>query len=152
MSQHRVFAPKIAVSFRRRAGCRRAGYLAPELHARPKRAGAEQQACGFVGPFLAQSLAAVFSGDRTRQPAFGNRQPGNVAAHLVEDFLLRLRTGEVRARVTDGVDEARHRIAEDDLARVGVVLAPDDGRPVDLEYIRMRGDRITLRSNLLRGE
>ncbi|MGE2835006.1 GntR family transcriptional regulator [Mycobacterium sp. SMC-4] len=27
----------------------------------------------------------------------------------------------------------------------------DDGRPVDLEYIRMRGDRITLRSNLIRG-
>jgi len=27
----------------------------------------------------------------------------------------------------------------------------DDGRPVDLEYIRMRGDRITLRSNLVRG-
>ena len=27
----------------------------------------------------------------------------------------------------------------------------DDGRPVDLEYIRMRGDRITLRGNLLRG-
>lgn len=26
----------------------------------------------------------------------------------------------------------------------------DDGTPVDLEYIRMRGDRITLRSNLLR--
>jgi GntR family transcriptional regulator len=26
-----------------------------------------------------------------------------------------------------------------------------DGRPVDLEYIRMRGDRITLRSNLIRG-
>jgi GntR family transcriptional regulator len=28
----------------------------------------------------------------------------------------------------------------------------DDGRPVDLEYIRMRGDRITLRGNLNRGE
>lgn len=28
----------------------------------------------------------------------------------------------------------------------------DDGRPVDLEYIRMRGDRITLRSNLIRGK
>jgi GntR family transcriptional regulator len=28
----------------------------------------------------------------------------------------------------------------------------DDGRPVDLEYIRMRGDRITLRGNLVRGE
>jgi len=28
----------------------------------------------------------------------------------------------------------------------------DDGRPVDLEYIRMRGDRITLRSNLVRGD
>lgn len=28
----------------------------------------------------------------------------------------------------------------------------DDGRPVDLEYIRMRGDRITLRGNLSRGE
>lgn len=27
----------------------------------------------------------------------------------------------------------------------------DDGRPVDLEYIRMRGDRITLRGNLIRG-
>ena len=27
----------------------------------------------------------------------------------------------------------------------------DDGRPVDLEYIRMRGDRITLRSNLNQG-
>jgi GntR family transcriptional regulator len=27
----------------------------------------------------------------------------------------------------------------------------DDGRPVDLEYIRMRGDRITLRGNLVRG-
>jgi GntR family transcriptional regulator len=27
----------------------------------------------------------------------------------------------------------------------------DDGRPVDLEYIRMRGDRITLRGNLTRG-
>lgn len=26
----------------------------------------------------------------------------------------------------------------------------DDGRPVDLEYIRMRGDRITLRANLIR--
>jgi len=26
----------------------------------------------------------------------------------------------------------------------------DDGRPVDLEYIRMRGDRITLRGNLTR--
>ncbi|OBG21681.1 GntR family transcriptional regulator [Mycolicibacterium celeriflavum] len=26
----------------------------------------------------------------------------------------------------------------------------DDGRPVDLEYIRMRGDRITMRGNLLR--
>jgi GntR family transcriptional regulator len=26
----------------------------------------------------------------------------------------------------------------------------DDGRPVDLEYIRMRGDRITMRSNLIR--
>jgi GntR family transcriptional regulator len=28
----------------------------------------------------------------------------------------------------------------------------DDGRPVDLEYIRMRADRITLRGNLVRGE
>lgn len=28
----------------------------------------------------------------------------------------------------------------------------DDGRPVDLEYIRMRGDRITLRGNLKRGQ
>jgi GntR family transcriptional regulator len=28
----------------------------------------------------------------------------------------------------------------------------DDGRPVDLEYIRMRGDRITLRGNLTRSE
>jgi GntR family transcriptional regulator len=28
----------------------------------------------------------------------------------------------------------------------------DDGRPVDLEYIRMRGDRITMRGNLLRDE
>ena len=27
----------------------------------------------------------------------------------------------------------------------------EDGRPVDLEYIRMRGDRITLRSHLIRG-
>jgi GntR family transcriptional regulator len=26
----------------------------------------------------------------------------------------------------------------------------DDGRPVDLEYIRMRGDRITMRGNLTR--
>lgn len=26
----------------------------------------------------------------------------------------------------------------------------DDGRPVDLEYIRMRGDRITMRTNLIR--
>lgn len=26
----------------------------------------------------------------------------------------------------------------------------DDGRPVDLEYIRMRGDRITMRGNLVR--
>jgi GntR family transcriptional regulator len=28
----------------------------------------------------------------------------------------------------------------------------DDGRPVDLEYIRMRGDRITLRGNLFRSK
>ena len=28
----------------------------------------------------------------------------------------------------------------------------DDGRPVDLEYIRMRGDRITMRGNLVRAE
>ncbi|CDQ44078.1 GntR family transcriptional regulator [Mycolicibacterium neoaurum] len=28
----------------------------------------------------------------------------------------------------------------------------DDGRPVDLEYIRMRGDRITMRSNLSRNQ
>ena len=28
----------------------------------------------------------------------------------------------------------------------------DDGRPVDLEYIRMRGDRITMRGNLIRAE
>ncbi|MFN8228727.1 MAG: GntR family transcriptional regulator [Mycobacterium sp.] len=28
----------------------------------------------------------------------------------------------------------------------------DDGRPVDLEYIRMRGDRITLRGNISRGD
>lgn len=28
----------------------------------------------------------------------------------------------------------------------------DDGRPVDLEYIRMRGDRITMRGNLIRGK
>ena len=28
----------------------------------------------------------------------------------------------------------------------------DDGRPVDLEYIRMRGDRITMRGSLLRAE
>ena len=28
----------------------------------------------------------------------------------------------------------------------------DDGRPVDLEYIRMRGDRITMRGNLTRSE
>lgn len=27
-----------------------------------------------------------------------------------------------------------------------------DGRPVDLEYIRMRGDRITMRGNLIRSE
>ena len=27
----------------------------------------------------------------------------------------------------------------------------DDGKPVDLEYIRMRGDRITMRANLIRG-
>lgn len=28
----------------------------------------------------------------------------------------------------------------------------DDGRPVDLEYIRMRGDRITMRGNLIRSD
>lgn len=28
----------------------------------------------------------------------------------------------------------------------------DDGRPVDLEYIRMRGDRITMRGNLFRSD
>jgi GntR family transcriptional regulator len=28
----------------------------------------------------------------------------------------------------------------------------DDGRPVDLEYIRMRGDRITMRGNLMRSK
>ncbi len=28
----------------------------------------------------------------------------------------------------------------------------DDGRPVDLEYIRMRGDRITMRGNLIRSQ
>ncbi len=28
----------------------------------------------------------------------------------------------------------------------------DDGRPVDLEYIRMRGDRITMRGNMMRTE
>ena len=28
----------------------------------------------------------------------------------------------------------------------------EDGRPVDLEYIRMRGDRITMRGNLIRAE
>jgi GntR family transcriptional regulator len=28
----------------------------------------------------------------------------------------------------------------------------DDGRPVDLEYIRMRGDRITMRGNLVRNK
>jgi GntR family transcriptional regulator len=28
----------------------------------------------------------------------------------------------------------------------------DDGRPVDLEYIRMRGDRITMRGSLIRGK
>jgi GntR family transcriptional regulator len=28
----------------------------------------------------------------------------------------------------------------------------DDGRPVDLEYIRMRGDRITMRGNLTRSD
>lgn len=28
----------------------------------------------------------------------------------------------------------------------------DDGRPVDLEYIRLRGDRITMRGNLLRSQ
>ncbi|HET7072731.1 MAG TPA: GntR family transcriptional regulator [Mycobacterium sp.] len=28
----------------------------------------------------------------------------------------------------------------------------DDGRPVDLEYIRMRGDRITMRGSLIRAE
>jgi GntR family transcriptional regulator len=28
----------------------------------------------------------------------------------------------------------------------------DDGRPVDLEYIRLRGDRITMRGNLMRSE
>jgi GntR family transcriptional regulator len=27
----------------------------------------------------------------------------------------------------------------------------DDGTPVDLEYVRMRGDRITLRGSLSRG-
>ena len=27
----------------------------------------------------------------------------------------------------------------------------DDGKPVDLEYIRMRGDRITMRANLIKG-
>ena len=27
-----------------------------------------------------------------------------------------------------------------------------DGRPVDLEYIRMRGDRITMRGSLIRSE
>jgi GntR family transcriptional regulator len=28
----------------------------------------------------------------------------------------------------------------------------DDGKPVDLEYIRMRGDRITMRGNLVRSK
>ncbi len=28
----------------------------------------------------------------------------------------------------------------------------DDGTPVDLEYIRMRGDRITMRGSLMRSE
>jgi len=28
----------------------------------------------------------------------------------------------------------------------------DDGRPIDLEYIRMRGDRITMRGNLIRSK
>jgi GntR family transcriptional regulator len=28
----------------------------------------------------------------------------------------------------------------------------DDGRPVDLEYIRMRGDRITMRGSLIRSK
>ncbi|GLE53202.1 GntR family transcriptional regulator [Mycobacterium montefiorense] len=32
------------------------------------------------------------------------------------------------------------------------VTSLDDGRPVDLEYIRMRGDRITMRGNLIRSK
>jgi hypothetical protein len=32
------------------------------------------------------------------------------------------------------------------------LISLDDGRPVDLEYIRMRGDRITVRGSLIRAE
>jgi GntR family transcriptional regulator len=38
------------------------------------------------------------------------------------------------------------------LLMLGRLTSLDDGRPVDLEYIRMRGDRITMRGNLIRSK
>jgi GntR family transcriptional regulator len=58
----------------------------------------------------------------------------------------------------EAVSADPHTAATLDLPAGGAILmlerltTLDDGRPVDLEYIRLRGDRITMRGNLLRSE
>lgn len=58
----------------------------------------------------------------------------------------------------EAVSADPHTAATLDIPAGGAILmlerltTLDDGRPVDLEYIRLRGDRITMRGNLLRSE
>ena len=80
--------------------------------------------------------------DQAVDAALDQWLPGQHADHQVPALrgamIAALDTGAAEYAL-DAWDAAR-----DEHARL------DDGRPVDLEYIRMRGDRITMRGNLVR--
>lgn len=79
----------------------------------------------------------------------------DVFALIEQVTAQRLGTADI---ALEAVSADPHTAATLDIPAGGAILmlerltTLDDGRPVDLEYIRLRGDRITMRGNLLRSE
>ncbi|WP_418002068.1 GntR family transcriptional regulator [Mycobacterium sp. PDNC021] len=82
-------------------------------------------------------------------------ETNDVFALIEQVTAQRLGTADI---ALEAVSADPHTAATLDIPAGGAILmlerltTLDDGRPVDLEYIRLRGDRITMRGNLLRSE
>ncbi|MCT7369664.1 GntR family transcriptional regulator [Mycolicibacterium llatzerense] len=82
-------------------------------------------------------------------------ETNDVFALIEQVTAQRLGTADI---ALEAVSADPHTAATLDIPAGGAILmlerltTLDGGRPVDLEYIRLRGDRITMRGNLLRSE